>query len=303
LQSSIVAGNTNGDLAWTLSNNTFVSLGFNLIGTIVGDPSFTLPTDQLNISNPMLGPLANNGGPTKTHAPLAGSPAIDAGDLAALEGINGVPLFDGRGAPFGRVFDGDGAGGARIDIGAFEVQPQTPPPIFYGDFNLDGIVNAADYVVWRMAEGQSVSPYSGADGTGNGLVGPEDYALWRANFGSVVPSTPASGSGEVVRFNESIASGEQLVASSPATVSLPSVADPLSLGASLVSKKPKLLRQADCIQSASNDYALAAWLASPSRKTEFLSGENELASSRQPDTDSECYADAVFAALGTKSLA
>ena len=33
--------------------------------------------DQPN-TNPLLGPLANNGGPTPTHAPLSGSPAIDA---------------------------------------------------------------------------------------------------------------------------------------------------------------------------------------------------------------------------------
>ena len=66
--------------------------------------------------DPLLGPLADNGGPTFTHALLAGSPAINAGDLAAVAGVNGVPEFDQRGMPFGRVFNG------RIDIGAFEYQ-------------------------------------------------------------------------------------------------------------------------------------------------------------------------------------
>jgi hypothetical protein len=63
-----------------------------------------------------LAPLADNGGPTKTHALLPGSPAINAGEPASVGGENGVPEFDQRGEPFTRVF------GGRIDIGAFEAQ-------------------------------------------------------------------------------------------------------------------------------------------------------------------------------------
>ena len=67
--------------------------------------------------DPLLGPLlADNGGPTKTHALLPGSPAINAGNLNAKSGIDGVPVFDQRGEPFDRVVNG------RIDIGAFEFQ-------------------------------------------------------------------------------------------------------------------------------------------------------------------------------------
>jgi len=58
----------------------------------------------------LLGPLQNNGGPTRTHALLAGSPAIDAGNNAANVD------FDQRGAGFVRIV------GASADIGAFEVQ-------------------------------------------------------------------------------------------------------------------------------------------------------------------------------------
>jgi predicted outer membrane repeat protein len=65
--------------------------------------------------NPLLGPLANNGGPTQTHALLAGSPAIDTGS-------NPLTLStDQRGAGFGRTFNG------TTDIGAFEVQAAAPP--------------------------------------------------------------------------------------------------------------------------------------------------------------------------------
>ena len=74
-------------------------------------------------NNPQLGPLADNGGPTQTHALLVGSPAIDAGDPSV---VFNPAMFDQRGAPFVRVFDGDGTGGARIDIGAYEWQTLDP---------------------------------------------------------------------------------------------------------------------------------------------------------------------------------
>ena len=48
---------------------------------------FTAPSDRID-TEPLLGPLAGNRGPTKTHALLAGSPAIDAGDPAACPGTD-----------------------------------------------------------------------------------------------------------------------------------------------------------------------------------------------------------------------
>ena len=53
-----------------------------------------------------------------------------------------------------------------------------------GDFNGDGVVDVADYTVWRDAQGQEVVPGSGADASGNGIVDADDYDLWRANFGA-----------------------------------------------------------------------------------------------------------------------
>lgn len=78
--------------------------------------SFTAPGD-INSSSPLLGPLADNGGPTETHALEAGggSPAIDGGDNAAC------PPIDQRG--FLRPVDGSGDTVATCDIGAYEVVP------------------------------------------------------------------------------------------------------------------------------------------------------------------------------------
>jgi hypothetical protein len=64
-----------------------------------------------------------------------------------------------------------------------------------GDYNDDGMVDAADYVVWRKASGQSATYFSGADGDGSGTVNELDYALWRGRFGgrdgNVAPSAAA----------------------------------------------------------------------------------------------------------------
>jgi CSLREA domain-containing protein len=67
----------------------FTSQGHNLIGQSECTVGCFTNEDQVGTSanpiDPMLGPLANNGGPTKTHALLEGSPAIDKG--VAVEGI------------------------------------------------------------------------------------------------------------------------------------------------------------------------------------------------------------------------
>ncbi|MEX2171765.1 MAG: FG-GAP-like repeat-containing protein [Pirellulales bacterium] len=57
-----------------------------------------------------------------------------------------------------------------------------------GDYNGNGVVDAADYVVWRDTLGQSVSPGSAADGNGNEIVDAGDYAAWRATFGTTLGS-------------------------------------------------------------------------------------------------------------------
>jgi CSLREA domain-containing protein len=91
--------------------NAITSQGYNLdSGATCG---FNGPGDLSNMG-PQLGPLANNGGTTNTHALLPGSPAIDAGTN------NGCPATDQRGVL--RPQDGDGDGTAVCDIGAYELK-------------------------------------------------------------------------------------------------------------------------------------------------------------------------------------
>jgi hypothetical protein len=102
-----------GDLGATTSN------GYNIESP--GDTcGFDQGTDQPNVTSGALslGPLADNGGPTETHALLPGSVAID-----MIPGVDCVdadrePLTtDQRGKPRPET------GGTMCDVGALEVQP------------------------------------------------------------------------------------------------------------------------------------------------------------------------------------
>ncbi len=135
LKNSIVAGNlhTGGgelDLAGIFNGNNN-----NLIGDLAGaQGTVGTGTDIVN-PNPKLGPLQNNGGLTLTHALLAGSPAINAGNNAVIaadtedidrdgDKTEQIP-FDQRG--LARV------SGTKVDIGAFEVQSAVLPTLSIND--------------------------------------------------------------------------------------------------------------------------------------------------------------------------
>lgn len=91
-------------------NNTaaVISQGYNLCSDD-GGGFLTGPGDQMD-TEPMLGPLQDNGGSTFTHALLTGSPALNAGD----PNFTPPPLFDQRGPGYDRVV------GGRLDVGSFE---------------------------------------------------------------------------------------------------------------------------------------------------------------------------------------
>ncbi len=275
LRSTIVAGNVGSDVFYdVLGNNTFASLGYNLIGIGDGTAAFTLPGDQIGVTNPMLGPLADNGGPTLTHALLVGSPAIDAGDPAAMAGVGGVPMYDQRGAPFERVL------GARIDIGAFEADP-LPPPALPGDYNQNGKVDAADYVLWRKTLNQFVAQYSGADGSGDGIIGQEDYGVWTANFGQTLGAGSEAGGESSVESQESrakvdvrshetraqrpggVARPESVTGVATAAIATP-FAEPQGMPPTEIGERRGLRASVERQETARwRDDALVAWVASP----------------------------------------
>ena len=128
LANTIVAGNGDSpndkDLENTLfSEPTFVSLGHNLIGNADGVSAFNGVGDQIGTTaaplNPHLGPLADNGGLTQTHALLSNSTALDTGSNDLAKDPTNPLETDQRGA--GRIADSlDPDALAVVDIGAFE---------------------------------------------------------------------------------------------------------------------------------------------------------------------------------------
>jgi hypothetical protein len=111
LQNSIVANSSSGGNCY----GTMTSHGYNLSS----DNSCHFgQMGDLNNTNPLLGPLQNNGGPTWTQALLDGSPAIDAGNPSGCTDGNGHLLTtDQRGYPRPDHEDNGGC-----DMGAYERQ-------------------------------------------------------------------------------------------------------------------------------------------------------------------------------------
>jgi hypothetical protein len=103
---------------------------------LIQDPTCPISGDTAGLitaQDPLLGPLAGNGGPTQTHALLPGSPAIDAGSSDCPP-----PATDQR-----RVARPQGP---ACDLGAFEAAPSGTPPK-WGDDNCSGAADPVDSLI------------------------------------------------------------------------------------------------------------------------------------------------------------
>lgn len=116
------AGTFHVDVANCIVANGVLGGNFHAVstGSVTIDRAYTLLQDStlpdggidgnIDDAEPLLGALQDNGGPTKTQAPFAGSPAVDAGDPT----FTAPPDYDQRGPGFPRVL------GGRLDMGAHE---------------------------------------------------------------------------------------------------------------------------------------------------------------------------------------
>lgn len=209
MTNSIVAnnrGNLRNGADMDVAEGRVFTASHSLIGDRTGTPLAESRTPDANGNlvgtrsspvDPHLGPLADHGGPTMTHALLPESPALDAGDPA----IGFDPTeFDQRGEPYARV--ADGGGGLRIDIGAYESQGIPGYPV--GDYNHDGIANIADYTVWRDTLGSTTD--LAADGNENDEIDAGDYTVWKQHFGNTeIPLTPATSAVEAEAVDAALA--------------------------------------------------------------------------------------------------
>jgi CSLREA domain-containing protein len=123
LNSTIVGNNTAGGASSDLDHADVATTGgFALAFSLVQAPGDGVVSQANSILNtdPQLGALGGNGGPTQTQLPSATSPVLDAGNNPLALGT------DQRGDP--RTVDLSAANAAdATDIGAVEVPPPTPP--------------------------------------------------------------------------------------------------------------------------------------------------------------------------------
>ncbi len=221
ISGSLFAGNTalgtgneirdgNGSMnldAYNLIGDSTQTTADALDGVSAGATDLLATSNELNIALTSIldTTLADNGGPTQTHALLTGSPAIDMGDPDAMAGVDDIPLYDQRGVGFDRVSNG------RIDIGAFELQTAVTPDCDFDDdgdcdiddidtligeiaagtndvaFDLtgDSLVDLADRDQWLVDAGArnlpSGNPYLLGDANLDGVVDTSDFNIWNQN--------------------------------------------------------------------------------------------------------------------------
>jgi hypothetical protein len=131
---SILAFNTGEDI-YTWNNGATYVEGTNIVTSpiIPSPPANVFYYGAALVTYPMLGPLANNGGPTPTMLPQFGSPAIDAADPSTAAGLT----TDQRGYP--RV------AGPAPDIGAVEFQDAPPLVTTTADLGLGSLRYVSTY--------------------------------------------------------------------------------------------------------------------------------------------------------------
>jgi hypothetical protein len=149
LDHSIVANGVPQDLGAFPTN---VPATFTANYSLIEAPGIEILAGAHNLVgvDPLLGPLADNGGPTLTHRPLPGSPVIDAGNPA----IPSPPATDQRG--FARIF------GPAIDLGSVEAGLDTvavPALSQMGTLVLCALLFAAG--LWRLRQAGSAPPRPG----------------------------------------------------------------------------------------------------------------------------------------------
>lgn len=185
-------------------------------------------------------PVINDAGQVAFYATLAG-PGVTTGDAKGIwaEGPNGLQLvartgqgirlangatgiisnFDlfrgsspqtGRGTIFNRnnqiAFWVNFTGQTTSALIVADLTPFQP-----GDYNVDGVVDAADYIIWRNTLG-STNDLS-ADGNGNSVIDEGDWVVWQQNYGESIG--PGIGAGASATIPEPSAASLFLAATLP----------------------------------------------------------------------------------------
>jgi hypothetical protein len=119
--------------------------------------------------------------------PFGGGPALFSQTAAPLDGTAGSPIQSFRLSDYGTGSSADGSRELYFD------NLLITSPAVTGDYNRNGIVDAADFVVWRKTLGKTGSGLA-ADGNGSNSIDVGDYGVWRTRFGSTTTAAQSSAS-------------------------------------------------------------------------------------------------------------
>lgn len=174
--------------------------GFDLSNPLAGfDPGITWSAATMTID----GHFNQEAGAT-LKIDLGGAAAgmfdvLDVGGDATLSGAIEISLANGFAPAVGDLFpvvNAMGVVGTPTLTGASDgfslVHTEAGLSLYFGqlpagDYDQNGVVDAADYDVWQQSFGADASPAgTGADGNGDGTVDAADFTVWRDNFGTTI---------------------------------------------------------------------------------------------------------------------
>lgn len=145
-----------------------------------GDGDFSDPEDTLNVNKLLVRGNYTTASPEYTvFLSAANSTELTLSGTAA----NWFTSAPGEGASIGNVIISaqNSSGSYLVDQLVLRKLGVEAVP---GDYNGDGIVNAADYTIWRDTNGSTVEAGTGADGDGSGMIDEDDYQYWVDRFGN-----------------------------------------------------------------------------------------------------------------------
>jgi endonuclease I len=117
-------------------------------------------------------------------ADWAGSLSLGAGESEALSAMFDTATPGAFSASYTLTFSDEDLAGAASSSLTLTLMGEVLEAGLPGDYNGDGRVDAADYIVWRTTYGDTVPAFSGADGDGDEQIGDGDYTVWAQNFGA-----------------------------------------------------------------------------------------------------------------------
>jgi hypothetical protein len=192
-------GAANWEGNWTAAGVTQVSMDIRNPGTVAGATALTM---RLGIAGPggagafgdvyitkgIVVPTDNQWHAVTFEVLPADFKAAGSGTdvIAALADVTQFRIFN---SPAEEFLGSDAPNSFYLD----NIRAIGTPARLAGDYNGNGTVDAADYVLWRATLGEQVTPGTAADGTGpmgqpDGVVNALDYEFWRTRFGNAGPA-------------------------------------------------------------------------------------------------------------------